>query len=95
MAELEQAFTREEARQAEAPRGDSMPSLWQALTPQRGRVAVLVAAGDAKRSSRASSPFQSVWLKCTGRAIFDRLGADSAAIVAITVERLRSRGLIE
>lgn len=92
---LDEAFAREAAWQAEARRGDFLAALWRGLTPQQGRVAVLVAAGDPNKLIARKLAISERMVEVHRARVFERLGVDSAAAVATTVEKLRVRGVLE
>ena len=92
---LDQALAREAAWQAQARRDDFLAALWRGLTPQQGRVAVLVAAGDLNKLIARKLAISERMVEVHRARVFERLGVDSAAAVATTVEKLRVRGLLE
>jgi two-component system response regulator DctR len=95
VAQLEQAFAMEESWQAQARRSDFLASLWGGLTAQQRRVARLVAAGDANKVIAAALSISERMVEVHRARVFERLGVDSAAGVATTVEQLRARRLLD
>ncbi|TFZ03477.1 response regulator transcription factor [Ramlibacter rhizophilus] len=94
VAQLHEALAREADWQAEGRRADFLAGLWQDLTPQQARVATLVAEGDANKTIARKLAISERMVEVHRARVFERLGVDSAAAVATTVEKLRSRGLL-
>lgn len=94
VAQLERAFELEEAWQSQSRRDEFLSSLWQGLTPQQRRVARLVAAGDLNKVIGATLGISERMVEVHRARVFERLGVDSAAGVATTVEKLRACGLL-
>ncbi|MEJ7931812.1 response regulator [Ramlibacter sp. AN1015] len=94
VAHLDHAFAVEQAWQAQARRCEFLASLWDGLTPQQRRVARLVAAGDANKVIAGTLAVSERMVEVHRARVFERLGVDSAAGVATTVEKLRGCGLL-
>ncbi len=94
VAQLRSAFALEEAWQAQARRSEFLGSLWQALTPQQRRVALLVAQGELNKVIAAQLEISERMVEVHRARVFERLGVDSAAGVATTIEKLRALGLV-
>jgi two-component system, LuxR family, response regulator DctR len=87
---LERAFALEEKWQAEARRREFLVSLWDDVTPQQRRVAVLVAAGDLNKVIAGKLQVSERMVEVHRARVFEKLGVDSAAALATTLASMRA-----
>jgi two-component system, LuxR family, response regulator DctR len=87
---LGRAFALEETWQAEARRREFLLSLWNDVTPQQRRVAVLVAAGDLNKVIAGKLQVSERMVEVHRARVFEKLGVDSAAGLATTLASMRA-----
>ncbi len=90
---LERAFALEAQWQAEARRREFLVSLWEDVTPQQRRVALLVAAGDLNKVIAAKLEVSERMVEVHRARVFEKLGVDSAAELATTLAAMRGMGI--
>ncbi len=90
---LERAFALEAQWQAEARRREFLESLWEDVTPQQRRVALLVAAGDLNKVIAAKLEVSERMVEVHRARVFEKLGVDSAAELATTMAAMRGMGI--
>ncbi|MFD0666593.1 response regulator transcription factor [Ramlibacter sp. MAHUQ-53] len=87
---LGRAFALEAQWQAEARRREFLASMWQEVTPQQRRVALLVAAGDLNKVIAAKLEVSERMVEVHRARVFEKLGVDSAAELATTLANMRA-----
>ena len=92
ISQLRSALELEAQWQAKARRNDFLRTLWESLTPQQRRVALLVAEGDLNKVVAAKLEVSERMVEVHRAKVFEKLGVDSAAGLATTVADLRSVG---
>ena len=90
---LERAFALEEQWQAEARRREFLASLWDEVTPQQRRVALLVAAGDLNKVIAAKLEVSERMVEVHRARVFEKLGVDSSAGLATTLAQMRAMAI--
>ncbi len=90
---LERAFALEAQWQAEARRREFLVSLWEDVTPQQRRVALLVAAGDLNKVIAAKLEVSERMVEVHRARVFEKLGVDSAAELATTLAAMRGMAI--
>ncbi len=87
---LDRAFELEAQWQAEARRREFLVSLWEDVTPQQRRVALLVAAGDLNKVIASKLDVSERMVEVHRARVFEKLGVDSAAELATTLAAMRA-----
>lgn len=90
---LERAFALEAQWQADARRREFLVSLWDEVTPQQRRVALLVAAGDLNKVIAAKLQVSERMVEVHRSRVFEKLGVDSAAELATTLASMRAMAI--
>lgn len=90
---LQRAMELEAELQHQARRCAFLQSLWQSLTPQQARVAVLVAQGQLNKVTAATLDISERMVEVHRAKAFEKLGVDSPAQLATTLAALKDCGI--
>lgn len=90
---LHQAMEREAEWFAQAQRVEFLQSLWDSLSPQQRRVALMVADGDLNKIIADKLGLSDRMVEVHRAKAFEKLGVDSAAALATTVAAMKAAGM--
>ncbi len=90
---LHQALALERHRGDDAKRSDFLRSMWDSLSAQQRKVALLVAAGDLNKIIAAKLDIVERTVEVHRAKAFEKLGVDSAAALATTIASMKACGM--
>lgn len=90
---LHRAVALEEQWSAEAKRSEFMRYMWNSLSAQQRKVALLVAAGDLNKTIATKLDIVERTVEVHRAKAFEKLGVDSPAALATTVAAMKSCGI--
>lgn len=90
---LHRAVDLEAELHQQARRCDFLQQMWDSLTPQQARVAVLVAEGNLNKGTASLLDISERMVEVHRARAFEKLGVDSPAELATTIAAMRSCGL--
>jgi two-component system response regulator DctR len=90
---LQRAMELEAELHQRAKRCDFLQSLWDSLTPQQRRVAILVAEGHLNKVTGPMLGIGERMVEVHRSKAFEKLGVDSPAELATTMAAMRSCGI--
>jgi len=90
---LHRAVALEEQWTAEATRCDFLRYMWDSLSAQQRKVALLVAAGDLNKTVATKLEIVERTVEMHRAKAFEKLGVDSPAALATTVAAMKSCGI--
>jgi two-component system response regulator DctR len=90
---LHRAVVLEAEWHSQAKRCDFLQSLWDSLTPQQRKVAVLVAEGHLNKVTAALLDISERMVEVHRSKAFEKLGVDSPAELATTIAAMKSCGM--
>ena len=93
LALLHRAVELEAELHSKAKRCDFLQSLWDSLTPQQTKVAVLVAEGRLNKVTAAMLDISERMVEVHRAKAFEKLGVDSPAELATTIAAMKSCGI--
>jgi len=94
VAQLQRALALEEEWHGSARRCDFLRYMWESLSPQQRKVALLVATGDLNKVIAAKLDLSERMIEVHRAKVFEKLGVDSAAGLATTMADMRTCGLV-
>jgi two-component system response regulator DctR len=91
---LHRAAVLEAALHQQAKRNDFLQSMWDSLTPQQRKVAVLVAEGHLNKVTGPMLGIGERMVEVHRSKVFEKLGVDSPAELATTIAAMKGCGIV-
>lgn len=90
---LRQALELEASLDHKTKRGEFLQSLWNSLTPQQTRVALLVAEGHLNKVTASMLDISERMVEVHRAKVFEKMGIDSPAELATSIAAMKSHGI--
>ena len=90
---LQRAVVLEAELHRKAKRGEFLRSMWQSLSPQQTRVAVLVSEGHPNKGIASTLGITERMVEVHRSKAYEKLGVDSPATLATTIADMKARGI--